>query len=182
MQETFSFPLLNLRMQRKYFPKDFPLWILRVGLYLMDMGVLFIYLSVLDCFKFNWAAQEHNLWRWDIPSFPFCCLCLCQVIFDETLQKCLDSYLRSAPRKFDELWDCHPEVNELQKCLHRSVFLTFLRMSTHKESKVNVPVPCECSRLCDLGKKRIREMNHFPSHTAVLSLMILSVGSSVGRW
>uniref|UniRef100_A0A803V8D3 Activating signal cointegrator 1 complex subunit 2 n=1 Tax=Ficedula albicollis TaxID=59894 RepID=A0A803V8D3_FICAL len=63
------------------------------------------------------------------------------VVFDETLQKCLDSYLRSAPRKFDALWDCHPEVNELQKCLHRSVFLTFLRMSTHKESKDHFITP-----------------------------------------
>lgn len=168
-------------MQRKYFLNDFPLWILRVCLYLMDMGVLLICLSVLDCFTFNWAAHERNLWSCDIPSFPFSCLCLCQVIFDETLQKCLDSYLRSAPRKFDALWDCHPEVNELQKCLHRSVFLTFLRMSTHKESKVNIPMPCRCSRLCDLGKKRIREMNHFPSRMTFLSLMILSVGFSVWR-
>ncbi|XP_010290146.1 PREDICTED: activating signal cointegrator 1 complex subunit 2 isoform X2 [Phaethon lepturus] len=58
------------------------------------------------------------------------------VIFDETLQKCLDSYLCYAPRKFDALLDCHPEVNDMQKCLHRSVFLTFLRMSTHKESNI----------------------------------------------
>nr|XP_009502471.1 PREDICTED: activating signal cointegrator 1 complex subunit 2 isoform X2 [Phalacrocorax carbo] len=58
------------------------------------------------------------------------------VIFDETLQKCLDSYLCYAPRKFDALLDCHPEVNDMQKRLHRSVFLTFLRMSTHKESKI----------------------------------------------
>ncbi|XP_074015419.1 activating signal cointegrator 1 complex subunit 2 isoform X7 [Numenius arquata] len=58
------------------------------------------------------------------------------VIFDETLQKCLDSYLCHAPRKFDAFLDCHPEVNNMQKCLHRSVFLTFLRMSTHKESKI----------------------------------------------
>nr|XP_009943834.1 PREDICTED: activating signal cointegrator 1 complex subunit 2 isoform X2 [Opisthocomus hoazin] len=58
------------------------------------------------------------------------------VIFDETLQKCLDSYLCYAPRKFDALLDCHPDVNDMQKCLHRSVFLTFLRMSTHKESKI----------------------------------------------
>uniref|UniRef100_A0A8D0FCM0 Activating signal cointegrator 1 complex subunit 2 n=1 Tax=Strix occidentalis caurina TaxID=311401 RepID=A0A8D0FCM0_STROC len=63
------------------------------------------------------------------------------VIFDETLQKCLDSYLCYAPRKFDVLLDCHPEVNDMQKCLHRSVFLTFLRMSTHKESKDHFITP-----------------------------------------
>uniref|UniRef100_A0A8C9I3H6 Activating signal cointegrator 1 complex subunit 2 n=2 Tax=Piliocolobus tephrosceles TaxID=591936 RepID=A0A8C9I3H6_9PRIM len=59
----------------------------------------------------------------------------CQVIFDETLQKCLDSYLRYVPRKFDEGVASAPEVVDMQKRLHRSVFLTFLRMSTHKESK-----------------------------------------------
>ncbi|KAI5758617.1 ASCC2 [Gulo gulo luscus] len=59
----------------------------------------------------------------------------CQVIFDETLQKCLDSYLRHVPRKFDEWVAPAPEVVDMQKRLHRSVFLTFLRMSTHKESK-----------------------------------------------
>ncbi|KAF7474637.1 activating signal cointegrator 1 complex subunit 2 [Marmota monax] len=59
----------------------------------------------------------------------------CQVIFDETLQKCLDSYLRYVPRKFDEWVAPTPEVADMQKHLHRSVFLTFLRMSTHKESK-----------------------------------------------
>nr|XP_020656459.1 activating signal cointegrator 1 complex subunit 2 isoform X1 [Pogona vitticeps]XP_020656460.1 activating signal cointegrator 1 complex subunit 2 isoform X1 [Pogona vitticeps]XP_020656461.1 activating signal cointegrator 1 complex subunit 2 isoform X1 [Pogona vitticeps] len=59
----------------------------------------------------------------------------CQVIFDETLQKCLDSYLRQAPRKFDAGADLPPEVNDLQRRIHRNVFLTFLRMSTHKESK-----------------------------------------------
>ncbi|XP_012660741.1 activating signal cointegrator 1 complex subunit 2 isoform X1 [Otolemur garnettii] len=59
----------------------------------------------------------------------------CQVIFDETLQKCLDSYLRYVPRKFDEWVAPAPEVVDMQKHLHRSVFLIFLRMSTHKESK-----------------------------------------------
>ncbi|KAM4827198.1 activating signal cointegrator 1 complex subunit 2 isoform 2-T3 [Thomomys bottae] len=59
----------------------------------------------------------------------------CQVIFDETLQKCLDSYLHYVPRKFDEWVAPTPEVADIQKHLHRSVFLTFLRMSTHKESK-----------------------------------------------
>ncbi|XP_054248950.1 activating signal cointegrator 1 complex subunit 2 isoform X6 [Indicator indicator] len=63
------------------------------------------------------------------------------VIFDETLQKCLDSYLCHAPRKFDASLDCQPEVNEMQKCLHQSVFLTFLRMSTHKESKDHFITP-----------------------------------------
>ncbi|XP_056360296.1 activating signal cointegrator 1 complex subunit 2 [Oenanthe melanoleuca] len=84
----------------------------------------------------KFIADDLN-WLLALPHDKF----WCQVIFDETLQKCLDSYLRSAPRKFDALWDCHPEVNQLQKCLHRSVFLTFLRMSTHKESKDHFITP-----------------------------------------
>ncbi|KAM8961453.1 activating signal cointegrator 1 complex subunit 2 [Pelodytes ibericus] len=59
----------------------------------------------------------------------------CQVIYDESLQKCLDSYLSNSPRKYD----CHPAfppaVQHVQNELHRCVFLAFLRMSTHKESK-----------------------------------------------
>ncbi|XP_072736265.1 activating signal cointegrator 1 complex subunit 2 isoform X1 [Ciconia boyciana] len=78
----------------------------------------------------KFIADDLN-WLLALPHDKF----WCQVIFDETLQKCLDSYLCYAPRKFDALLDCHPEVNDMQKCLHRSVFLTFLRMSTHKESK-----------------------------------------------
>ncbi|XP_063171434.1 activating signal cointegrator 1 complex subunit 2 [Candoia aspera] len=65
----------------------------------------------------------------------------CQVIFDESLQKCLDSYLSYAPRKFDTRTDLPAEVNDLQKHLHRNVFLTFLRMSTHKESKDHFITP-----------------------------------------
>uniref|UniRef100_A0A8C2PFL9 CUE domain-containing protein n=1 Tax=Capra hircus TaxID=9925 RepID=A0A8C2PFL9_CAPHI len=44
----------------------------------------------------------------------------CQVIFDETLQKCLDSYLRHVPRKFDEWVAPAPEVVDVQRRLHRS--------------------------------------------------------------
>ncbi|XP_008947880.1 PREDICTED: activating signal cointegrator 1 complex subunit 2 isoform X2 [Merops nubicus] len=58
------------------------------------------------------------------------------VVFDETLQKCLNSYLCHAPRKFDAPLDWQPEVKDVQQGLHRSIFLTFLRMSTHKESKI----------------------------------------------
>ncbi|XP_026574441.1 activating signal cointegrator 1 complex subunit 2 isoform X2 [Pseudonaja textilis] len=65
----------------------------------------------------------------------------CQVIFDESLQKCLDSYLRHAPRQFDTRTDLPAEVKELEKHLHRNVFLTFLRMSTHKESKDHFITP-----------------------------------------
>nr|XP_009943762.1 PREDICTED: activating signal cointegrator 1 complex subunit 2 isoform X1 [Opisthocomus hoazin] len=84
----------------------------------------------------KFIADDLN-WLLALPHDKF----WCQVIFDETLQKCLDSYLCYAPRKFDALLDCHPDVNDMQKCLHRSVFLTFLRMSTHKESKQHFITP-----------------------------------------
>ncbi|KAM9624675.1 activating signal cointegrator 1 complex subunit 2 isoform 5-T12 [Morphnus guianensis] len=92
----------------------------------------------------KFIADDLN-WLLALPHDKF----WCQVIFDETLQKCLDSYLRYAPRKFDALLDCHPEVNDMQKCLHRSVFLTFLRMSTHKESKVFNNILHKCGLQCE---------------------------------
>ncbi|XP_009274627.1 PREDICTED: activating signal cointegrator 1 complex subunit 2 [Aptenodytes forsteri] len=90
----------------------------------------------------KFIADDLN-WLLALPHDKF----WCQVIFDETLQKCLDSYLCYAPRKFDALLDCHPEVNDMQKCLHRSVFLTFLRMSTHKESKDHFITPSVFGRI-----------------------------------
>lgn len=84
-----------------------------------------------------------------LSRFPEQCVFSRQVIFDETLQKCLDSYLSHTPRKFDTVADLPPEVNDLQRHLHRSVFLTFLRMSTHKESKVNTASSALCAfELC----------------------------------
>lgn len=59
-----------------------------------------------------------------------------QVVFDESLQKCLDSYLHHAPRSLDLTTLPSPAVVEMQRAIHRAVFLTFLRMATHKESKV----------------------------------------------
>uniref|UniRef100_A0A8C6NBC3 Uncharacterized protein n=1 Tax=Melopsittacus undulatus TaxID=13146 RepID=A0A8C6NBC3_MELUD len=84
----------------------------------------------------KFIADDLN-WLLALPHDKF----WCQVIFDETLHKCLDSYLRFAPRKFDGELDCHPEVSDVQRGLHRSVFLTFLRMSTHKESKDHFITP-----------------------------------------
>ncbi|XP_073410168.1 activating signal cointegrator 1 complex subunit 2 isoform X2 [Dendrobates tinctorius] len=59
----------------------------------------------------------------------------CQVIYDESLQKCLDAFLSCAPRRFDRHIPFPPAVQQVHDDLHRHVFLTFLRMSTHKESK-----------------------------------------------
>ncbi|CAJ1069389.1 activating signal cointegrator 1 complex subunit 2 [Xyrichtys novacula] len=66
----------------------------------------------------------------------------CQVVFDESLQKCLDSYLHQAPRGLDlASLPSSPAVADMQRSIHRAVFLTFLRMATHKESKENFITP-----------------------------------------
>uniref|UniRef100_A0A3Q0RID4 Activating signal cointegrator 1 complex subunit 2 n=1 Tax=Amphilophus citrinellus TaxID=61819 RepID=A0A3Q0RID4_AMPCI len=66
----------------------------------------------------------------------------CQVVFDESLQRCLDSYLRHAPRGLDlAILPSSPAVADMQRSVHKLVFLTFLRMATHKESKENFFTP-----------------------------------------
>ncbi|XP_039628205.1 activating signal cointegrator 1 complex subunit 2 isoform X2 [Polypterus senegalus] len=76
-------------------------------------------------------------WVLSLPHDKF----WCQVVFDESLQKCLESYLRLAPRGFDSDMTTSPAVSDMQKHLHRSVFFTFLRMATHKESKDHFITP-----------------------------------------
>ncbi|KAM6954156.1 activating signal cointegrator 1 complex subunit 2 [Aplochiton taeniatus] len=71
-------------------------------------------------------------WLLSLPHDRF----WCQVVFDPSLQRCLDSYLRHAPRGLEP--SCPPTslaVADMQRCIHRDVFMTFLRMATHKESK-----------------------------------------------
>ncbi|XP_044144456.1 activating signal cointegrator 1 complex subunit 2 [Bufo gargarizans] len=59
----------------------------------------------------------------------------CQVTYDESLQKCLDSFLSCAPRRYDRHIPFPPAVQRVHEELYRHVFLAFLRMATHKESK-----------------------------------------------
>ncbi|XP_070760584.1 activating signal cointegrator 1 complex subunit 2 [Enoplosus armatus] len=66
----------------------------------------------------------------------------CQVVFDESLQRCLDSYLHHAPRGLDlATLPSSPAVADMQRSVHKAVFLTFLRMATYKESKENFLTP-----------------------------------------
>uniref|UniRef100_A0AAQ5XBX1 CUE domain-containing protein n=1 Tax=Amphiprion ocellaris TaxID=80972 RepID=A0AAQ5XBX1_AMPOC len=66
----------------------------------------------------------------------------CQVVFDESLQRCLDSYLHHAPRGLDlAALPSSPAVADTQRSVHKAVFLTFLRMATHKESKERFITP-----------------------------------------
>ncbi|KAK2845311.1 hypothetical protein Q7C36_010165 [Tachysurus vachellii] len=82
--------------------------------------------------------SEDLEWLLSLPHDKF----WCQVVFDESLQRCLDSYLRLAPRGIDSsCLSFAPAVSELQRRLHHSVFMVFLRMATHKESKENFITP-----------------------------------------
>ncbi|XP_032373074.1 activating signal cointegrator 1 complex subunit 2 isoform X1 [Etheostoma spectabile] len=77
-------------------------------------------------------------WLLTLPHDKF----WCQVVFDDSLQRCLDSYLRQAPRGLDlASLPSSPAVADMQRSVHRAVFLTFLRMATHKESKENFLTP-----------------------------------------
>uniref|UniRef100_A0A1A8D9C2 Activating signal cointegrator 1 complex subunit 2 n=1 Tax=Nothobranchius kadleci TaxID=1051664 RepID=A0A1A8D9C2_NOTKA len=77
-------------------------------------------------------------WLLSLPHDKF----WCQVVFDESLQGCLDSYLRHAPRGLDLLaLPSSPAVADVQRAIHRAIFLVFLRMATHKESKESFLTP-----------------------------------------
>ncbi|XP_077985044.1 activating signal cointegrator 1 complex subunit 2-like isoform X2 [Glandiceps talaboti] len=71
----------------------------------------------------HWLLQQSHQKFW------------CQVLFDESLHQCLDSYLRYAPRSFDHRIRLFGNALEKSKSVHRLVFMTFLRMATHKESQ-----------------------------------------------
>ncbi|XP_051550111.1 activating signal cointegrator 1 complex subunit 2 [Myxocyprinus asiaticus] len=82
--------------------------------------------------------SEDLEWLLALPHDKF----WCQVVFDESLQRCLDSYLRHAPRGLDPAClSSTPAVADMQRNIHRSVFMVFLRMATHKESKENFITP-----------------------------------------
>uniref|UniRef100_A0A671Q196 CUE domain-containing protein n=1 Tax=Sinocyclocheilus anshuiensis TaxID=1608454 RepID=A0A671Q196_9TELE len=82
--------------------------------------------------------SEDLEWLLALPHDKF----WCQVVFDESLQRCLDSYLRHAPRGLDASGlSSSPAVADMQRNIHRSVFMVFLRMATHKESKENFITP-----------------------------------------
>ncbi|KAK3769238.1 hypothetical protein RRG08_005185 [Elysia crispata] len=81
------------------------------------------------CDDLHWLLQQSHDKFW------------CQVVFDERLHKALDSFLLYCPRGHD-ISEPLPEIGmqgQLELC--RLVFLTYLRMSTHKESKDHFITP-----------------------------------------
>ncbi|KAA0716762.1 Activating signal cointegrator 1 complex subunit 2 ASC-1 complex subunit p100 [Triplophysa tibetana] len=82
--------------------------------------------------------SEDLEWLLTLPHDKF----WCQVVFDESLQRCLDSFLKHTPRGLDPSGlSSTPAVANMQRSIHRSVFMVFLRMATHKESKENFITP-----------------------------------------
>nr|XP_009859398.1 activating signal cointegrator 1 complex subunit 2-like [Ciona intestinalis] len=69
----------------------------------------------------------------------------CQVINDETVSATLSSYLQFAPRFHNPSWS--DEIKKKHDQLHRLFFMTFLRLSTPKESENSFFSPSEFGRI-----------------------------------
>ncbi|PVD27586.1 hypothetical protein C0Q70_12750 [Pomacea canaliculata] len=90
----------------------------------------------------EWLERLHYIatdlrWLLQLPHHKF----WCQVIFDETLHHTLDSFLRFAPRSYDRQYSIPTNAQEVHSQVMRLIFFTYLRMSTHKESKENWITP-----------------------------------------
>ncbi|BFZ15923.1 hypothetical protein BsWGS_18962 [Bradybaena similaris] len=86
--------------------------------------------------RVNYLCDDLH-WLLQLPHDKF----WCQVVFDASLHKALDSFLQHSPRSYDILVDL-PEVSKQRQLkLSRLVFMTYLRMSTHKESKDHFITP-----------------------------------------
>ncbi|XP_053372909.1 LOW QUALITY PROTEIN: activating signal cointegrator 1 complex subunit 2-like [Mercenaria mercenaria] len=86
------------------------------------------YEAWLERIKF---IEDDLHWLLQLPHNKF----WCQAIFDETLHRCIDSYLRFAPRSYNVLQELPEHAREKHNEVHRLVFMTCVRMSTFKESK-----------------------------------------------
>ncbi|GIY00130.1 hypothetical protein CDAR_501572 [Caerostris darwini] len=79
-----------------------------------------------------WFLEEDLHWVLKLPYHRF----WSQAIYDESLHKCLESYISQATRYYDLDNLClKPEIMKAVKKIHKLVFLIYLRMSTCKESK-----------------------------------------------
>ncbi len=78
--------------------------------------------------------RDDLIWLLSLPYQTF----WCQMIYDETAQRMIDSYLRLSPRPHDvlKLKQLPSNIKDLHNSIHKYVFLVCLRMSTYKESKV----------------------------------------------
>ncbi|KAK0044479.1 activating signal cointegrator 1 complex subunit 2 [Biomphalaria pfeifferi] len=86
--------------------------------------------------RINYLCDDLH-WLLQLPHDKF----WCQVIFDESLHKALDSFLKYCPRYYDSVIDLPEAGQHSQQELCRLVYLTYLRMATHKESKEHFITP-----------------------------------------
>ncbi|CAL1547270.1 unnamed protein product [Lymnaea stagnalis] len=86
--------------------------------------------------RVNYLCDDLH-WLLQLPHDKF----WCQAVFDESLHKALDSFLQFGPRSHDGPLNLPEGGRQRQHELCRLVFMTYLRMSTHKESKENFITP-----------------------------------------
>jgi len=93
--------------------------------------------SAGDVVLFTWNTLLLDSLGWSVVVL---CRFWCQVIFDSSLQRCIDSYLSEARRPHDlsdSTRDVPSDVKSRVMLVHRLVFLVCLRSSTHHESTTN---------------------------------------------
>ncbi|GFS85656.1 activating signal cointegrator 1 complex subunit 2 [Nephila pilipes] len=85
-----------------------------------------------------WFLEEDLHWVLKLPYHRF----WSQIVYDESLHKCLESYLSQAPRYYDlDSLNLRSEILNALKRIHKLIFLIYLRMSTYKESKIHHITP-----------------------------------------
>ena len=93
------------------------------------------YQASLEEYHERLMLTEQDLkWLLSLPYQNF----WCQMIYDDSAQRMIDSYLKYSPREHDvlKLKQLPSNLRELHDSIHKCVFLVCLRMSTYKESKV----------------------------------------------
>ncbi|XP_071095165.1 activating signal cointegrator 1 complex subunit 2-like [Haliotis cracherodii] len=80
--------------------------------------------------RLKFIAEDLH-WLLQLPHDKF----WCQAVFNESLLTLLDTYLRFSPRSYDVIYDLPNDGRERHLEVHRLVFMTCVRMATHKESK-----------------------------------------------
>lgn len=81
------------------------------------------------------AMDLHKLLRLSHDKF------WCQAIFDESLQSLIDTYLKNAPRSSEAVYGLPEDFQDQHDEVHRMIFMTCLRLATHKEDKDSFITP-----------------------------------------
>ncbi len=107
-----------------------PLSIIAVGSYKTPA-----YQATLEEYEERLRLIENDLkWLLTLPYQKF----WCQVVYDSSCQRLIDTYLKLSPRPYDvnKIQSLPNQIITQLNSIHKYIFLTCLRMSTYKESKV----------------------------------------------